>query len=151
MVTGVNQGRTSTHGEWNNNSPGKVIKHMANNPAEIQQNITDITNAWTELAPTATFAGLTLAQYKAAVKPSVDARSTITSLDEQMDSAIVTRDKVDVNTEKTNKLVIKSVVGDVNYGDDSALYEKMGYVRSSQRKTGLTRKNKKNGDGAKPK
>ncbi|MDE3068386.1 MAG: hypothetical protein KGJ60_12670 [Verrucomicrobiota bacterium] len=36
--------------------------------------------------------------------------------------------------------VVKSVVADKNYGDDSALYERMGYVRKSVRHSGLTRK-----------
>jgi hypothetical protein len=115
---------------------------MANNPAEVQQNITTITNAWTTLAPAATFAGMTLAQFTAAVKPSVDARTTITGLDEQMTAAITNRDKVDVITEVTIQKVVKAVVGDINYGDDSALYEAMGYVRKSQRQTGLARKSK---------
>lgn len=122
---------------------------MANNPAEIQQRIANITNAWTALAPAATFAGMTLAQYTAAVKPSLDARTTITGLEEQIAQAIITRDKVDVKSEATNQQVVKAVVGDVNYGDDSALYEKMGYVRKSQRKTGLSRK-KKNAAGKTP-
>jgi hypothetical protein len=115
---------------------------MANNPAEVEQTITDITNAWTSLAPAATFAGMTLTQYEAAVKPSLDARTTINGLDEQMTSAITTRDKADVVSEAINQKVIKAVVGDVNYGDDSALYEAMGYIRKSQRKTGLSRKSK---------
>jgi hypothetical protein len=115
---------------------------MANNPAVVGKNIKDISNAWTTLAPTATFAGLTLAQYTAAVKPSLDARATITSLEEQLSQAIVNRDKADLVSEQTNQKVVKAVVGDVNYGDDSALYEAMGYVRKSQRKTGLSRKNK---------
>ncbi len=118
---------------------------MANNPAELEQQITDITNAWTELAPAATFGGMTLAQYQAAVKPSLDARATLETLDEQKAQAIVARDNADEVSEDINKKIIKGVVGDVNYGDDSALYEKMGYVRSSQRKTGLTRKSKNGG------
>ena len=32
---------------------------MANNPAEVEKTITDISNAWTTLAPAATFAGMT--------------------------------------------------------------------------------------------
>jgi hypothetical protein len=115
---------------------------MANNPAVVGQNIKDINNAWTTLAPAATFAGLTLAQYTAAVKPSLDARANITSLEEQLSQAIVARDNADLISEQTNQKVVKAVVGDVNYGDDSALYEKMGYVRKSQRKTGLSRKKK---------
>ena len=115
---------------------------MANNPAIVEEAITDITNAWTTLAPAATFAGMTLAQYEAAVKPSLDARVTITGLEEQMTSAITNRDKMDVTSESINQKVVKAVVGDVNYGDDSALYEAMGYIRKSQRKTGLSRKSK---------
>jgi transcriptional regulator with XRE-family HTH domain len=42
--------------------------------------------------------------------------------------------------ETTNQKVIKGVVGDPNYGDDSNLYEAMGYVRKSERASGLTKK-----------
>jgi hypothetical protein len=115
---------------------------MANNPAEVEKTITDISNAWTTLAPAATFAGMTFAQYQAAVKPSLDARLTIIGLEEQMTDAITNRDKMDVTSESINQKVVKAVVGDVNYGDDSALYEAMGYIRKSQRKTGLSRKSK---------
>jgi hypothetical protein len=115
---------------------------VANNPAEVEKDITDITNAWTALAPTATFANMTLAQFTAAVKPSLDARKTIDDLNEQMTSATTTRDQADVTSESINQKVVKAVVGDVNYGDDSALYEAMGYIRKSQRKTGLSRKTK---------
>lgn len=38
--------------------------------------------------------------------------------------------------------VVKGVVRDTDYGDDSELYEAMGYTRKSERKTGLTRKKK---------
>ena len=115
---------------------------MANNPAIVEEAITDITNAWTTLAPAATFAGMTLAQYTEAVKPSLDARTTITGLEEQMTEAMTNRDKTDVTSESINQKVVKAVVGDTNYGDDSALYEAMGYIRKSQRKTGLARKSK---------
>jgi hypothetical protein len=33
-------------------------------------------------------------------------------------------------------------VGDPNYGDDSNLYEAMGYIRKSERASGLTKKAK---------
>jgi hypothetical protein len=41
------------------------------------------------------------------------------------------------------QLVVNGVVGDPTFGPDSALYEAMGYVRKSERKSGLTRKGKK--------
>jgi hypothetical protein len=37
-------------------------------------------------------------------------------------------------------VIAKSVRGDVTYGEDSNLYRAMGFVTSSNRKTGLTRK-----------
>jgi hypothetical protein len=118
------------------------MKQMAKNPAEVEQTITNITNAWTALAPTATFAGMTLKQYINAVQPSLDAREAIIELEEQMTGVLTNRDKVDLVTEPINQQIIKGVVGDPNYGDDSALYEGFGYVRKSQRKTGLSRKTK---------
>ena len=47
-----------------------------------------------------------------------------------------------MTTVVTNDKVIKAVVADENYGDDSALYESMGYVRKSVRASGLSRKGK---------
>ena len=37
---------------------------------------------------------------------------------------------------------VRRAFADVNYGDDSALYVSMGYVRKSARTSGLTRKSK---------
>jgi len=36
-------------------------------------------------------------------------------------------------------LVVNAVKGDPNYGDDSDLYDAMGYTRRSERASGLTR------------
>jgi hypothetical protein len=51
-----------------------------------------------------------------------------------------TRDDANGVTSDTNQKVVKGVVGDPNYGDDSNLYEAMGYVRKSERASGLTKK-----------
>lgn len=99
-------------------------------------------DAWKELAPTAAFAGLTLAQYQAAVQPSFDTRQKITALETDLKAQMDARDLADVATTQTNADVVKAVVADKNFGDDSALYEGMGYVRKSVRASGLTRKTK---------
>jgi hypothetical protein len=46
-------------------------------------------------------------------------------------------------------LVTNGVIGDPTEGPDSALYEAFGYVRKSEKKSGLTRKEKttRNGSG----
>jgi hypothetical protein len=41
-----------------------------------------------------------------------------------------------------NQMVVNGVKGDPNYGDDSDLYDAMGYVRKSAKKSGLTKKSK---------
>ena len=38
------------------------------------------------------------------------------------------------------QLVVNGVLADPTEGDDSALYEAMGYTRKSERRSGLTRK-----------
>jgi hypothetical protein len=113
---------------------------MGDAPKKIADDTQAIIDAWGELAPTASFNGMTLAQFKAIVQPSFDSRQKITDLETDLEAEQVNRDKVDITTTATNAAVIKSVVADKNFGDDSALYERMGYVRKSVRASGLTRK-----------
>jgi len=112
-----------------------------NGPKQIEEDTNKIINAWTTLAPTASFAGMTLTQYKAKVQPSFDARAQVMTLQTQKDSAEDTRDDADKVTVPTNQLVVNAVKGDPAHGEDSDLYEAMGYIRKSARKSGLTRKN----------
>ena len=113
---------------------------MANAPKQLADDTATIINAWKTIAPNATFAGMTLAQYQAKVQPSVDARTTLADLKEQIIATEVARDKADKVTNPTNQLVVNAVKGDPNYGDDSDLYAGMGYVRKSARASGLSRK-----------
>ena len=112
---------------------------MAGNPQQIAGDTNKIINAWSTLAPNASFGGLTLAQYKAKVQPSFDARAQIDNLDAQLTAATDDRDNADVTTTATNQLIVNAVKGDPNYGDDSDLYDAMGYVRRSARASGLSR------------
>ena len=115
---------------------------MPTPPKQVEENTNKITKAWEEFAKDTLFGKMTLGQYKAKVKPSLDARDTIKSLETQMTAAINAREDADVVTVATNQIVVNGVVGDVEFGEDSDLYEAMGYVRKSERKTGLTRKKK---------
>ena len=115
---------------------------MPDAPKQVETDTQAIIDGWTELASTATFTGMTLAEYTATVQPSFDARKKVAQLEIDLKAAQDARDKADVTTTQTNADVVKAVVADKNYGDDSALYEKMGYVRKSTRASGLTRKSK---------
>ena len=115
---------------------------MSTSLKKTNEKTTKIINAWSTLAPTATFSGMTLAQYKAKVQPTFDTRTTLDTLAAQTTSAQDARDTADTVTAQVNQLVVNAVKGDPAQGENSDLYETMGYVRKSARKTGLTRKNK---------
>ena len=114
---------------------------MAGNPQENGNKINKVANAWESLRPAKSFAGMTLADFQAAVKPSLDARATITDLENQLQAAEVERDKADKISLAKVQLVVNAVKGDPAEGEDGELYETMGYVRKSARASGLSRKN----------
>ena len=112
---------------------------MNSNPKATGDLIESILAGWEEQAANATFAGKTLPQFKQAVKPSLDARATIKDLTQQTDDARVDRDNADPVSAELVQLVVNSIKGDPNYGENSALYATIGYVRKDDRKSGLTR------------
>jgi hypothetical protein len=112
---------------------------MTQNPGAVEDKINAITSGWAENASDATFYGRALMQFKAKAKPSLDARATIADLELQLAAARVTRDKADAATLEAVSNVVNSVKADVKHGEDGALYASFGYVRKSNRKSGLTR------------
>lgn len=116
---------------------------MPNNRAkEIGEKLASVLKAWEDLRPAKSFAGMTLAQFTAAIQPSIDARGTIGKLEDQMTAAMVEQDTADVQSNKQVLLVVNAVKGDVTEGEDGELYAAMGYVRKSERASGLTKKTK---------
>jgi hypothetical protein len=113
---------------------------MTANPGKVEADTNAILKAWGQFAPAATFGGMTLAQYTTKVQPSLDARGEISTRETEIKSWADKRDDADVATTVANAAVIKGIVGDVSYGDNSDLYEACGYVRKSERRSGLTRK-----------
>jgi hypothetical protein len=116
---------------------------MAKAPKDIIAASDLIKAAWKKYAAAATFGGMTEAQYEAKIKPSYDLRTQIGDLEKQLSQLIADRDLADVNTKAANSAAVKGIVGDVNYGDNSDLYGACGYVRKSEKKSGLTRKKTK--------
>lgn len=112
---------------------------MPNNPRQSEKRINQILTAWKTLRPTKSFAGLTFEQFEALAQPCLDARATIASLESQLIAAQNQRDDADRAALDTIALIVNAVKGDPNEGDDGELYEAMGYVRKSERKSGLRR------------
>lgn len=99
-----------------------------------------VASAWEALRADKSFAGMTLTQFKNKVKASFDARTSIVNLQNQLTAAQNARDDADKETLKAVSLVVNSVKGDPEEGEDGELYEAMGYIRKSERKSGLSRK-----------
>jgi hypothetical protein len=113
---------------------------MPDSPKTIEEKYNRILNAWRNLAPEKTFAGMTLKQFEEQVEKSNIPREKLITLDDEIRQEQANRDTEDAVTLKACDLIVKGVVADPMFGDDSALYEAMGYVRKSERKSGLTRK-----------
>ena len=116
---------------------------MALSPKEVGEKLAAVLKAWKDLRKTKSFAGMTLAEFTAKIQPSLDEREAIDTLDNQLTAAADRRDIADVETMKQVLLVVNAVKGDVTEGEDGELYEAMGYVRKSERKSGKTNKKKK--------
>lgn len=98
--------------------------------------------AWRELAPTATLAGMTLAEFEVAVSPPLNLRADIVALETQLEGKKAEKLDADLAANEVLDLVVNSVRGTPGFGQDSALYRACGYVRKSERKSGLTRRPK---------
>lgn len=96
--------------------------------------------AWLENAPTAVFAGMTLAEFTEAVKAPAELRDEILMLAQQVERKQVESLKAIATASEVLALVVNSMRGTPGFGADSALYGSIGYVRTSERKTGLTRR-----------
>ena len=116
---------------------------MSNRTKENGEKLATVLKAWKDLRPTKSFAGMTLEQFTAKVKPSLDERDAIDTLNNQLLAASDRRDIADVESMALVLLVVNAVKGDVTEGEDGELYEALGYVRKSERKTGKTNKKKK--------
>jgi len=106
---------------------------------QVADKITRTTEAWEEHALDAKFAEMTLDQFKAKVKPSLDCREKIANLRRQLETAIKKRQECDAASTDVCAKVVNAVRGDIGYGEDSALYKALGYVPKSERKSGLRR------------
>ena len=79
-------------------------------PNLVEEKYQAALTAWETLAPDKSFGGMTLAQFKAIVKDSMDARQRIRTLDTQMTDAIKERENADTATAEALELVVNGVL-----------------------------------------
>ena len=109
-------------------------------PKKSLERLERIENALTKQAPAAKFGAVDTPDYSAQVQKSRAARAAIVDLENQIKAANNFRDDTDAEGLRQAQLIVNGVIGDPNFGPDSSLYEAMGFVRKSERKSGLTRK-----------
>ncbi|HEY0947674.1 MAG TPA: hypothetical protein VGD81_20495 [Opitutaceae bacterium] len=103
------------------------------------ERLTAVVDAWTNLRPTKSFAGMTLEEFKLAIAPSVEARNRLAVANAEALAARVDRANADEKTMPIIERVVAAVLADESEGSDGVLYAAMGYVRKSDRRSGLTR------------
>lgn len=108
-------------------------------PSQIEEKYAKIVTAWEAMRPNKSFAGMTLAEFKDKIQPSLDKRKRLAELENQRIALASERDHADKTTLEFCEFVVNSIKGDPTEGSDGALYEACGYVRKSERKSGLSR------------
>jgi len=111
--------------------------HSAKYVAKKLQKVID---AWTTVRPDKSFAGMTLEQFKATIKPSLDLRDKDTTLRNGLKDVRTQRPLVDAGSMDHTLLVVNAVKGDPAEGENGSLYATMGYVPKYAKRSGLTRK-----------
>ena len=112
---------------------------MIPSPEKSIEKLGRITAAWATLAPSKSFGGMTLQEFRDAIAPSFEIRDRVTHLEADLVDAKRDRATADHTSMNKAQLVINSVISHPEHGPDSDLYEAMGYTRCRRRRTGLSR------------
>lgn len=112
------------------------------NVKEIREKVNVMNDAWFEGAKDATFSGTTQTAFQTAVEAAAAKDAAIADARAQLNIMIDERDDDYAALDQLRSRIGQAVAGDPNFGNDSPLYGAMGFVRKSDRASGLTRKTK---------
>jgi hypothetical protein len=116
-----------------------------NSPRITIDKLNRILNAWNTLAPEVNFGGINKQDFESFINVAKTARTNVERLENELSEAIAFRESCDSVALSKARMVKNGVIADPERGENSALYEQMGYIRLDHRKSGLTRKKKQNG------
>lgn len=102
-----------------------------------------IQTGWRDIRPDKSFAGMTYPEFSKRIEPIITARTEVATCENALKAAISKRESADKTALAVALRVVSAVKADETEGEDGELYESMGYVRKSERKSGLSRKKKK--------
>ncbi|MEJ7623103.1 MAG: hypothetical protein WKF34_03850 [Pyrinomonadaceae bacterium] len=109
---------------------------------EIKQKCNVMNDAWFEGAKTVEFNGITQAAFLADITAAADDDAAIGDLEAELKMKREVRDDKYAALDQKRSKVGLGVAGNADYGNDSPLYGAMGFVRKSDRASGLSRKKK---------
>lgn len=115
---------------------------MPNSPKKNEEKMKKALNALKTLAPNVKFNGKGVAELEEQVNKSLAPRQRLLELDDEKREQQALRESEDVNTMALIDKYVAGIVGHDDFGKNSALYEAFGFVRTDERKSGLTRKKK---------
>ena len=112
------------------------------NCKEIRERAVEIDDAWTEGAASVDFGGVKRNSLETKMAAGATVDTEIGDLEAQLKMKIAERDEIYSDIADDLVMVRNGVVADPAFGDDSPLYGAMGFIRKSERASGLTRKKK---------
>lgn len=108
-------------------------------PEQQNDRIRQAIHGWERLAPNSTFSRRTLAQFKEAMRPSLEAHEKVLSLHEALRIAVVERNGLTAKAMQIFYMTGFAVRGDPAHGRDSALNAAFGYTREVVRRAKIRR------------
>ena len=124
------------------NTNKEKIKMSKVNCKEIRERAVKMDVAWEEGAASVDFGGVKRSEFEAKMAAGAAVETAIDDLEAQIKMKIAERDEIYSDIDDDSVKVRNGVVADPNFGDDSPLYGAMGFIRKSERASGLTRKKK---------
>ncbi len=108
-------------------------------PSELGTSLEALIAAWERLAPEDTFAGLTLAEFKAVVQPSFAARARLDEIRIDSHQWLIRRALADEVSGGKYQQVVLGIRCHAVHGNNSAVLRAAGYVTDLERASGLSR------------
>ena len=108
-------------------------------PEQQVQRILEAIRGWEKHAPDSTFSRRTLAQFKEAMQPCLDAHAKVLDLRKDTHFAVVQRNGLTAKAMQILYTTGFAVQGDPNHGRDSDLHEAFGNTRERVRRARIRR------------
>lgn len=113
---------------------------MPLNNKQIRERVEKMNNAWKQGAATVNFGGVTQPGFQTEITGAAADDQEIADLEAQVKMKKTTRDERYKRINDLSNKVRDGVEGHADFGNNHPLYGAMGFVRSSERKSGLTQK-----------